>query len=262
MEKKEGGARLAGLAIEVAGELGFGLRDAATGGASDANTTSGAGVPSLDGLGPIGGDDHGPKEWLDLSSVVPRISLLAGLLSRLEGISRPGSSRSPDGEEGSPVDMTAVAFDKPDDLNVIVGQSHFIKTVEDLHEACVNVPALRFGIGFNEAGGPRLGRPRAHGGAAVLARLRREAEPARGGGRRDGAGPRRARRDRRLPAGGCGDRGRRGRSQGASSPIPVKAGSEGSLLTYRHLVEGIPAVLYVDANDDRSSNLYTSPQIE
>jgi glutamate carboxypeptidase len=86
MEKKGGGAKLAALAIEVAGELGFVLRDAATGGASDANTTSGAGVPSLDGLGPIGGDDHGPKEWLDLSSVVPRISLLAGLLSRLEGI--------------------------------------------------------------------------------------------------------------------------------------------------------------------------------
>jgi PAS domain S-box-containing protein len=35
-----------------------------------------------------------------------------------------------------------------------------------------------------------------------------------------------------------------------------------SVLTYRHLVEGIPAVLYVDAHDDRSSNLYTSPQIE
>lgn len=86
MEKKEGGAKLASLAIAVAGELGFELRDAATGGASDANTTSGAGVPSLDGLGPIGGDDHGPNEWLDLSSVVPRISLLAGLLSRLEGI--------------------------------------------------------------------------------------------------------------------------------------------------------------------------------
>ncbi len=86
MEKKEGGARLAALATQVAAELGFDLKDAATGGASDANTTSGAGVPSLDGLGPIGGDDHGPKEWLDLSSVVPRISLLAGLLSRLEGI--------------------------------------------------------------------------------------------------------------------------------------------------------------------------------
>lgn len=84
MEKKEGGARLAALAIQVASELGFELRDAATGGASDANTTSGAGVPSLDGLGPIGGDDHGPNEWLDLSSVVPRISLLAGILSRLD----------------------------------------------------------------------------------------------------------------------------------------------------------------------------------
>jgi len=84
MEKKEGGARLADLAIQVASELGFELKDAATGGASDANTTSGAGVASLDGLGPIGGDDHGPNEWLDLSSVVPRISLLAGILSRLD----------------------------------------------------------------------------------------------------------------------------------------------------------------------------------
>jgi glutamate carboxypeptidase len=83
MEKKQGGARLAALAIDVARELGFDLRDAATGGASDANTTSAAGVPTLDGLGPIGGDDHGPNEWLDLTSVVPRVSLLAGMISRL-----------------------------------------------------------------------------------------------------------------------------------------------------------------------------------
>jgi glutamate carboxypeptidase len=83
MEKKDGGARLAALAIGVAKELGFELRDAATGGASDANTTSAAGVPTLDGLGLVGGDDHAPKEWIDLTSVVPRISLLAGLLSRL-----------------------------------------------------------------------------------------------------------------------------------------------------------------------------------
>lgn len=47
-------------------------------------------------------------------------------------------------------------FDKPDDLNVIVGQSHFIKTVEDLHEACVHVPAMKFGIAFNESSGPCL----------------------------------------------------------------------------------------------------------
>jgi glutamate carboxypeptidase len=83
MEKKEGGAKLAALATEVAAELGFPLADASTGGASDANTTSAAGVPTLDGLGPVGGDDHAPKEWIDLTSVVPRISLLAGLISRL-----------------------------------------------------------------------------------------------------------------------------------------------------------------------------------
>ena len=83
MEKSEAGARLAALAIDVARDLGFELRDAATGGASDANTTSAAGVPTLDGLGPVGGDDHGPREWIDLTSVVPRISLLAGIVSRL-----------------------------------------------------------------------------------------------------------------------------------------------------------------------------------
>ena len=83
MEKKEGGARLAQIAIAVASELGFELKDAATGGASDANTTSAAGVPTIDGLGPVGGDDHAPAEWLDLSSVAPRVALLAGIISRL-----------------------------------------------------------------------------------------------------------------------------------------------------------------------------------
>ncbi len=83
MEKKEGGAHLAQLAIEVAAELGIELRDAATGGASDANTTSAAGTPTIDGLGPIGGDDHAPAEWIDLRSVVPRMALLAGIIARL-----------------------------------------------------------------------------------------------------------------------------------------------------------------------------------
>jgi len=82
MEKGEGGAALARLATDLAREIGFELKDATTGGASDANTTSAAGVPTIDGLGPVGGDDHGPKEWLDLSSVVPRVTLLAGLISR------------------------------------------------------------------------------------------------------------------------------------------------------------------------------------
>jgi adenosine/AMP kinase len=52
-----------------------------------------------------------------------------------------------------------VALTKPDDLNVIIGQSHFIKTVDDLHEALVGTsPSLRFGIAFCEASGPRLVR--------------------------------------------------------------------------------------------------------
>ena len=56
------------------------------------------------------------------------------------------------------MELKLIAIDKPEDINFILGQSHFIKTVEDLHEACVNVPGLRFGIAFNEASGPRLVR--------------------------------------------------------------------------------------------------------
>ena len=83
MEKGEGGARLVDIAVGAASELGFPLRDAATGGASDANTTSSAGTPTIDGLGPVGGDDHGPAEWVDLSTIVPRTALLAAIISRV-----------------------------------------------------------------------------------------------------------------------------------------------------------------------------------
>lgn len=52
-----------------------------------------------------------------------------------------------------------VPIEKPDDVNVVIGQAHFIKTVEDLHEALVGVsPSLRFGIAFCEASGARLVR--------------------------------------------------------------------------------------------------------
>ncbi len=83
MEKGEGGRRLVDIAVGAASELGFELRDAATGGASDANTTSSAGTPTIDGLGPVGGDDHGPAEWVDLTSIVPRTALLAAIISRV-----------------------------------------------------------------------------------------------------------------------------------------------------------------------------------
>ena len=57
------------------------------------------------------------------------------------------------------MELRAVAIDKPEDLNFILGQSHFIKTVEDLHETLVqSVPGMKFGIAFCEASGPRLVR--------------------------------------------------------------------------------------------------------
>lgn len=57
------------------------------------------------------------------------------------------------------MEITTVPFDKPEDMNFILGQSHFIKTVEDLHEALVTAsPVLKFGIAFCEASGPCLVR--------------------------------------------------------------------------------------------------------
>jgi glutamate carboxypeptidase len=83
MERTEASGRLVELAVGIAGELGFALADAATGGASDANTTSAMGIPTIDGLGPVGGDDHSVDEWLDVESVAPRTTLLAALIARI-----------------------------------------------------------------------------------------------------------------------------------------------------------------------------------
>lgn len=80
MEKLARSSRLVEHAKAVAGGLGFSVDDAATGGASDANTTAGMGIASIDGLGPIGGGDHGPAEYLEVDSIVPRTALVAGLL--------------------------------------------------------------------------------------------------------------------------------------------------------------------------------------
>ena len=83
MEKLDRSGRLVERAVELASRLGFDLRDTATGGASDGNTTAGIGVPTIDGLGPIGGLDHSPGEYLEVSSIVPRTTLLAALLASI-----------------------------------------------------------------------------------------------------------------------------------------------------------------------------------
>jgi adenosine/AMP kinase len=55
--------------------------------------------------------------------------------------------------------LKTVAIEKPEEINFILGQSHFIKTVEDMHEALVGaVPGIKFGLAFNEASGKCLVR--------------------------------------------------------------------------------------------------------
>jgi adenosine/AMP kinase len=57
------------------------------------------------------------------------------------------------------MDLKAIRMEIPEDGNIIIGQSHFIKTVEDVYEAIVNtVPGMKFGVAFNEASGPCLTR--------------------------------------------------------------------------------------------------------
>jgi uncharacterized protein len=57
------------------------------------------------------------------------------------------------------MELSVVQIDKPEMLNLILGQSHFIKTVEDIHEALVGtVPGIKFGLAFCEASGPALVR--------------------------------------------------------------------------------------------------------
>ena len=57
------------------------------------------------------------------------------------------------------MELKTIKIEKPADMNMILGQTHFIKSVEDLHEAMVNsVPGIKFGLAFCESSGPCLVR--------------------------------------------------------------------------------------------------------
>ncbi len=57
------------------------------------------------------------------------------------------------------MELITIKIEKPESVNMILGQSHFIKTVEDLHEALVGaVPGVEFGLAFCESSGPALVR--------------------------------------------------------------------------------------------------------
>ena len=85
MPRRPATARLVTMAQEIAREIGFELHDTSTGGGSDGNYAAAAGCPVLDGLGPIGGLVHSPHEYMEVDSIVPRTTLLAGLIMDIVG---------------------------------------------------------------------------------------------------------------------------------------------------------------------------------
>ncbi len=79
------------------------------------------------------------------------------------------------------VNFHAVKLSVPENANIILGQSHFIKTVEDIYEAMVNtVPGAKFGVAFNEASGPCLIRSDGTDNALRLAAVEMAASVASG----------------------------------------------------------------------------------
>jgi glutamate carboxypeptidase len=83
MERTPDVVRLVAWCQEAARAAGFTVQDAETGGGSDGNTTAALGVPTLDGLGPVGGSAHSAGEYVEVSSIVPRTAMLAGLMRRI-----------------------------------------------------------------------------------------------------------------------------------------------------------------------------------
>ncbi len=82
-ERSERNAPLVQLAKDAGEELGLKIEDLGSGGASDANTTSGMGIPTIDGLGAGGGLAHNPGEYIELDYLPIRIALLTGLVNKI-----------------------------------------------------------------------------------------------------------------------------------------------------------------------------------
>ena len=80
MERNTETDHLFKAAREIAAEFGLDLKEGSTGGASDGNFTSAIGIPTLDGLGAVGGGAHAIDEWIEIDSLPQRATLLAGLI--------------------------------------------------------------------------------------------------------------------------------------------------------------------------------------
>lgn len=77
-------AALAEAAIALGGELGHVFGETAAGGVSDGSWTASQGIPTLDGLGPVGGEDHTPWEYVETASFAPRCGVVAGLVAAVD----------------------------------------------------------------------------------------------------------------------------------------------------------------------------------
>lgn len=83
MERTGDTAKLFTLARTLAGQIGIDLKEEATGGASDGNFTAALGIPTLDGLGAVGGGAHAVHEWVEIESLPSRAAIVAGLVREL-----------------------------------------------------------------------------------------------------------------------------------------------------------------------------------
>lgn len=77
-------ALLAETAIAIGRELGHEFGEALAGGVSDGSWTASRGIPTLDGLGPVGGDDHSPGEYVETPSFATRCGVVAGLVAAVD----------------------------------------------------------------------------------------------------------------------------------------------------------------------------------
>ena len=77
-------ATLAEAAIALGAELGHVFGESAAGGVSDGSWTASQGIPTLDGLGPVGGEDHTPWEYIETESLATRCGVVAGLVAAVD----------------------------------------------------------------------------------------------------------------------------------------------------------------------------------
>jgi len=83
MERSSDTAKLFALARQISSEMGITLEEGSTGGGSDGNFTAAIGIPTLDGLGPIGRGAHSLEEYVDVDSLPQRAALIDELVRRV-----------------------------------------------------------------------------------------------------------------------------------------------------------------------------------